>query len=100
MCGKNERQFSSEKRSMDQKPEVVTENAQPAEPANAAPNASKNDIFAIISLIIGVCSFGGSCCVPFCGCSSLAGIVLGVLGLQSTKKAMAIAGIALNSFVI
>jgi hypothetical protein len=82
---------------MDQKPEEEVKEVEQTEESSA----SKKDIFAILSLIMGAVGFTGSCCIPLCGCPvALAGVVLGIVGLQSTKKSLAIVGIALNGFTI
>jgi hypothetical protein len=65
------------------------------QPATPAP-ASNNRGLAIASLILGILSLCGSislfCTTPL----ALVGIVLGALGIKSTARSMAIAGIVLS----
>jgi hypothetical protein len=51
--------------------------------------------FAIASLIVGIINLC-AWIIPLCGCpTAIIGIVLGILGLQSSKKTLAIVGLIL-----
>jgi hypothetical protein len=51
----------------------------------------------ITSLVLGILSML-AWCIPLCGAPvTIAGLVLGIMGLNSTKRNMAIAGIVLSS---
>ena len=56
--------------------------------------------FAIASLILGICSFLGSCCVCFLTLvTSITGLILGIVSLKRNEggKGMAVAGIILSA---
>lgn len=56
--------------------------------------------FAIASLILGICSFLGSCCVWFLTIvTSITGLILGIVSLKRNEggKGMAVAGIILSA---
>jgi hypothetical protein len=58
--------------------------------------ARKKDWMAIVSLVLGILSMCGWL-IPICGLPFvIGGIVLGVLGLKSTKRVMSIVGLALS----
>jgi len=55
---------------------------------------------AIASLIIGIVNLLGWC-LPICGIPlAIGGIITGVLGLKSTRRGLAIAGIILSSITL
>ena len=62
----------------------------------AAPKADRKGV-ALASFIIGIVNLF-AWCLPVCGLGiSIAGVVTGVLGLNSSKRWMAITGIALSA---
>ena len=64
-------------------------------PDNVPKTDSKNG-FAIASMVIGICGIVFSW-LYFGTVSGIVGLILGIIGLKSEKKGMAIAGIILNS---
>jgi len=51
---------------------------------------------AIASLVIGIIGVG-AWCIPICGVPlNIGGLVMGAMGMKSTNRGMAIAGIVLN----
>ena len=64
-------------------------------PDNVPKTDSKNR-FAIASMVIGICGIVFSW-LYFGTVSGIVGLILGIIGLKSEKKGMAIAGIILNS---
>ena len=74
----------------------------PVQPVYAPPSPPKTDryVLAIISLVLGILNL---CAwfVPFCGGPlAIVGIILGVLGLNSSRKGLAIAGIVLSGIAL
>ncbi len=67
------------------------------EPAPLPPPPSPGDNAAIASLILGIVSLFFSCCCLIGLPASIVGLVLGIMGLQSRQRPMAIAGIVLCS---
>ena len=68
-------------------------------PVEIAPVKDKSGL-AIASLVCGILSLC-SWLIPFCGGPiALAGIILGVLGMKSSKKSMAIAGLVMAAIGI
>ena len=65
----------------------------PAPAPAASGGKEKEDIFAIVSLVLGVISLCASV-VPICGLPlALGGLVLGFLGLKSSQRTLAIIGL-------
>lgn len=61
----------------------------------------KKNWMAIVSLVIGIVSILPSIIVPICSfIATIAGIVLGILGLKSQRKTLAIIGIILCILVL
>lgn len=74
----------------------------PAQPVYEPPSPPKTDryVLAIISLVLGILNL---CAwfIPFCGGPlALVGIILGVFGLNSSRKGLAIAGIVLSGIAL
>lgn len=77
---------------------VPVNNPQTASMPTAANGNSNEDYVAIGSLVLGLINLC-SWFIPLCGCPmSIIGIVLGIVGLKSTKyKTMAIIGLILSA---
>ncbi len=74
----------------------------PARPEVVYPGSQKPDRqgVAIASLIIGIVNLLGWC-LPICGIPlAIGGIITGVLGLQSSRRGLAIAGIILSAITL
>ncbi len=71
-----------------------------AKQQKTTPALKNKNIFAIISMVLGIASFVFSCCCFLSLPCGIAAIVFGVLGLKSEKRAMAIAGIVIGALSI
>ncbi len=69
-------------------------------PPVAGSRTDTETVFAIASLVIGIISLCGLL-IPICGLTAaVVGLVLGFLGLKSSRRSLAIIGLAVNGFVI
>ena len=72
----------------------------------SAPQSSKTNILAIISLVAGIIALPLFCCWPISMPAALAAIVLGAIGMSQVKKtgekghALALAGVILGALAI
>lgn len=72
--------------------DIPVVDAVPSEPSGRVEESQK-DWMAIVSIITGVLSLCGSVFAPLGCLFSIAAVVLGVLGLKSTKRTLAIIGL-------
>jgi hypothetical protein len=76
-------------------PPVPTQPGYPPQPPIPAVQGNQGDGMAIASLIIGIIG-GLAWCLPFVGVPmAIIGIVLGVMGMKSSKRNLAIIGVVL-----